>query len=86
MKRILCKKTFLMSSVGILMAVCIVLSATMLNAKAEVIFEESNPEFKFKLYDPDLSIVSENYTPEGTFTPYDGEKYNIKTNAYVMWT
>lgn len=86
MNRILCKKTLLTFSAAVLAIVCVVLSVTMLNAKADVIFEESNPEFKFKLYDSNLSILPDNYVPDGTFTPYDGEKYNIKTNAYVMWT
>lgn len=85
MNRLFCKKTLLMFS-AILLTLCIVVSSNILSAKAEVIFEESNPEFKFKLYDSNLSILQDQYTPEGTFTPFDGEKYNIKTNAYVMWT
>ena len=79
MNRLFCKKTILMFS-AVLLTLCIVVSSNILSAKAEVIFEESNPEFKFKLYDSNLSILQDQYTPEGTFTHFDGEKYNIKTN------
>ncbi len=52
---------------------------------AEIIHEETNPELKFKVYDTNSGTGRGDWKAQGKFTQYDGNKYNIDTNAYCMW-
>ncbi len=55
-------------------------------ARAEVIFQEENPDFKFKIYDTGVKGANwGTWKTQGELVPFDGDKYTINTNAYCMW-
>ncbi len=82
-------KRILITVVSVCLMLALLLSIPIwlgMNASAEVIYEETNPDFKFKVYDTGLKGASGTaWKSEGELIPFDGEKYTINTNSYCMW-